>query len=97
MGVTGFQAACVMWGFIQEWRHIKGPAKLIEYENMLYPGCTDFDNKISKEIHEWLIEEAKKRLQEAEISKDERIAPSTKKYWEKIANGWAPFGLRIED
>ena len=97
-GISGFQAGCIMWSFLEEWMRIKGPAILIQYEDMLYPHYEKkFDKRITKETHNWLIEEAKKRLRDADAAKDMRISSSVIEHWEKIASGWVPFGFRVEE
>ena len=97
-GITGFQAGCIMWSFIQEWMHIEGPAKLIQYEDMMYPQYEEkFDKRITKETHEWLIENAKKRLRDAAATKDMMASSSVIEHWEKIASGWVPFGFRVDE
>lgn len=49
--------------FIKNWMNIDGPFKIVKYDNLLYPQYEDrFNNKISAEIHNDLIQKAKEKL-----------------------------------
>jgi len=95
-GITGFQAGCVMWTFIREWLHLKGPIRLVEYNKMLYPQYEhDFDKILPRDIFEYLQAEATKELKELP---DRRPTDSeVVKHWKKIAAGEVPFGYRLEE
>lgn len=70
-GITGFQAGAIMWEFISRWMHIKGPAKLVEYEQMLFPQYKEkFQKVISKDTWQWLQEKARSLLEENDASAD---------------------------
>ena len=92
-GITGFQAGEIMWGFIIHWMsELDGkPARLVNYADMLYPQYEgNFDKVISKETHEFLVEQAKNKL------KDQTDAgPRVIAHWERIASGEVPFGYRV--
>lgn len=93
--ITGFQSGAIMWEFIKHWGSIKGPARLLKMENMLYPQYEKNFKKISKDTAKWLREEAQKKLKE-HISSNNIIHPDVKTHWEKIIDGWIPFGLKVE-
>jgi hypothetical protein len=93
-GITGFQAGCIMWEFIQKWMNYKSPLKLIDYGNMLYPQYKNkFDKTISKETWEYLQKEASKLLAES----NEITSPNVINHWKAITEGVIPFGYRLED
>lgn len=95
-GITGFQAGFVWWGFVSRWLHIEGPAKLVTYEDMLYPQYEHkFEKVISKETHQWLMKEANKKLKEAK-EKSYEVSPVILDHWKKIASGALPFGYTLE-
>lgn len=92
-GITGFQAGCVMWGFIQHWMHFDSPLRLINYGEMLYPQYSDeFEKTITINTFEWLQKEAIKRI---ETSKD--VHPDVVEHWKSIVDGKIPFGYKIKD
>ncbi len=96
-GITGFQAGAIMWEFIEHWGvYQKGPLRILEYRNMLYPQYTDkFEKTISKNTWEWLQEEAQKLLTE-EVETD-YMSPSVKEHLENIVKGQIPFGFKVEE
>jgi hypothetical protein len=93
-GVTGFQSSFVMWEFIKNWSGKKGPMRLMEFEQMLYPQYEDrFEKEIARSTAEWLVAEAKKKLGEATSD----TSPRTVEHWKKIAAGHLPFGFIVLD
>lgn len=93
-GITGFQAGCVMWEFIRQWMHIDGPARLIEYEDMLYPQYREkFEKIISRETADLLIDKAKELLNK---NKKEDVNINIWGHWITIAAGIIPFGYSIK-
>jgi len=94
-GVTGFQAGCVMWDFIDNWGSSgRGPRRLVAYDDMLYPQYADkFKKTISKSIWDYLQEEAKKNLSGERFNAHENV----KAHWESIVDGQVPFGYRVEE
>lgn len=92
-GITGFQAGAVMWTFIQNWMSMKGPLKLVKYENMLYPQYdAHFEKTIGSGTWKWLQEEASKRLAEKSP-----MGPFVKEHMESIVAGKVPFGYEVSD
>lgn len=93
-GITGFQASGIMWEFIQHWtRKENEPMRLLMYSEMLYPQYENKFNAITQDTADWLKKEAEKKLLEAHpVVKKEVTA-----YWELLASGNLPFGVRIED
>lgn len=91
-GITGFQAGAIMWEFLGEWNDVKFPAKLVEYEEMLYPQYEEkFQKTINKETWKFLQTEASKMLLE-----DDRGVPSVREHWLSIQRGEIPFGYTIK-
>ena len=96
-GITGFQSGATLWDFIEDWSSVGNQtqcAKIIDYDNMLYPQYEDkFDKSITPET--W------KRIQEAAKSKLEKDAkhahPDVVKHWQSIVDGKVPFGFYIKD
>ena len=96
-GITGFQSGATLWDFIEDWSSVGKQtqcAKIIDYDNMLYPQYEDkFDKSITPET--W------KRVQEAAKSKLEKDAkhahPDVVKHWQSIVDGYVPFGFYVKD
>ena len=68
-GITGFQASCIMWEFIQNWmsEYKDKPLQLLNYENLLYPQYEDkFSKTISQSTWDWLRKEARKKIRQAD-------------------------------
>ena len=90
-GITGFQAGCVMWGFVREWLHQKGPLKLVKYEDMLFPQYDEeLEKTIPQETWRWLQREAKERL-----AANGSMADAVRKHMQSIADGKVPFGYTV--
>lgn len=69
-GITGFQASCIMWGFIKEWMHIKNePLRLIKYDQMLYPQHSETFTSITHDTWKWLQKRAIEKLYKVLIFK----------------------------
>lgn len=92
-GITGFQAGCIMWGFIKNWMpDFKDTfAKLTNYKDLLYPQYEDEFNTLSKDAFEWLQKEAKEKLETSPQAHPEVVA-----HWKSIVDGKVPFGLKIK-
>jgi hypothetical protein len=89
-GITGFQAGCIGWECVKEFLSIQGAAKLIDYDNLLYPQYAEkFDKTISEDIWKDIQEKAKKNLL------GDHASPSVKAHWESIVRGQIPFGYRV--
>lgn len=95
-GITGFQAGCVMWDFIRDWRYPYNECglRIVDYDGMLYPQYDhEFDKTISSKTWHSLQKEARKRLKE-----DAKHAHSAVvAHWESIKKGVVPFGYRVTD
>lgn len=90
-GITGFQASCITWEILRNWQHIDGPARIVEYRDMLFP---QYDNKfkqISKETWAYLQEEAAKSL-----ASETRMNPRVQEHMQSIVDGVVPFGMTVE-
>jgi len=92
-GITGFQASCIMWEFIRHWSGPKGPARMIDYELMLYPQYAKSFTSITQETADWV----KKAAQEKLDANNPIAHPEVKAHWERLASGIIPFGLTVED
>ncbi|RLC82411.1 MAG: hypothetical protein DRJ03_19095 [Chloroflexi bacterium] len=93
-GITGFQAGCIMWGFIQHWMSYKDqPLRLVKYEDMLYPQYRDaFEKTISQDTWDWLQQEAATQMQ-----KSGSVSKNVRAHWESIIAGTVPFGYTIKN
>ena len=94
-GITRFQAGFVMWDFIFGWTLTSNTcgAKLVDFDNLLYPQYYDkFDKTIRPDLWELVQKEAKKRLEE----RDE-VHPAVKEHWESIVKGVVPFGFVVKE
>lgn len=91
-GITGFQAGAVMWEFMRRWNRIECPARLVRYEEMLWPQYAYvFEKTISREVMDWLVAKAKEYLADA----SERMVPEVRQHMESIASGTPPFGYTV--
>jgi len=92
-GITGFQAGAVMWEFIRNWNGEKGPMRLVQYKDMLYPQHNDvFAQTIDSKTWQWLQDEARKCL-----AASDGAHPAVKAHWESIVAGDVPFGYVVKD
>lgn len=90
-GITGFQASCIMWGFIKRWMSYDGPMVLRRYRYMLYPQYEkNFEKTISRNVWEWLQKEASN-----EILKVNEMDPQVRQHIQSIVDGVVPFGYTI--
>lgn len=85
LGCTGFQASMADLDFIKRSRHMKGPFRIADYSNLLYPQYQDEEHFPSRETlleqhKDWLREEAKKCLAENDI-----VHPNVAAWWKKLA------------
>lgn len=97
-GITGFQAGCVMWGFVAHWLgEVDKPMRLMKYENLLYPQyATDFAKTVTPDTARWVKEQAKAKLAEVRDG-DDFISPTVVAHWRALANGILPFGFTVEE
>lgn len=93
-GITGFQASCVMWDFIQNWFYSgnKCGLRLLDMDNLLYPQYEYKFKTIPGEMFAAIQEEAKKRIDTAR-----HVHPDVYQHWLNIVAGEIPFGLEIEE
>jgi len=93
-GITGFQAQCAFWEFASKWMMIEGPAKLLDYRNLLYPQYEDhFDKAITQSTLNWLVEKAKELKSTTDPS---QVSPNVLVHWDRIIAGDLPFGYRVK-
>ena len=94
-GITGFQACCTMWDFIQGWQYSENECglKIIDYDNMLYPQYSyRFEKSITQNTFEALQKVARQKLEDREWAH-----PNVVRHWESIVNGNVPFGYVVRD
>lgn len=92
-GITGFQASCIMWQFIQKWMHKDGPLKMIEFNDMLYPQLDHrFDKTLSPETWKWLQEKAQENLGDVGHAHEDVV-----NHWRSIVDGQVPFGFVVTE
>jgi hypothetical protein len=92
-GITGFQAGAIMWLFIRHWIKINNKVglKLIDYDDLLYPGKGErFDKVLEPSTFAKLQEAAKEKLQDRE-----HAHPSVIAHWQSIVDGIAPYGYKV--
>lgn len=90
-GITGFQAGAVMWEFMRHWNSVEGPARLLDYNDLLFPQMEHKFRCISPEIWNGIQEKAK-----AHLSNRNGAVPAVVAHWQSIADGNIPFGLQVE-
>ena len=97
-GLTGFQAGCLLWDFIVDWRvsNNKTGLAIIDYDEMLYPQDERKFKTISSYTWEKLQEEAKRKLK-ADGEDGEWAHPRVREHWQSIVDGVVPFGYEVED
>lgn len=69
-GITGFQAGCVMWEFIRnfKYKNNKCGLKLLDMDNLLYPQYADKFHAISRNAWEAVRKEAAERIKQSEAA-----------------------------
>ena len=90
-GITGFQASCIMWQFIQKWMSFESPLRLINFEDLLYPQYENKFKTMSKETWEWVQNKAKQNLID-----HTNAVEAVKLHWQSIADRNIPFGYEVE-
>lgn len=96
-GITGFQAGAVFWEFTKRWRHLDGPARLLEYENMLYPQYEEKFNTITPETWKHLQAKAREELTKHAEGKSGPVSPAVVEHWRNILAGHPPFGFTVKE
>lgn len=93
-GITGFQAGAVGWEFLRQWGSPeigKIGARLLRYDDLLYPQYADKFTAISAET----MAAAQKLASENLAEKGDYAVPEVVSHWQSVADGQVPFGLRI--
>lgn len=92
-GASGSQASYVTWQIIRQMFNIKTGAKLINYDNMLYPQYDynfEFDNELPIETFKALQELAKESLESGKGMSDD-----VRNHMQSIVDGKVPFGYFV--
>lgn len=100
MGLTGFQTSCMMWDFIRGFnlRNNKCGAKLVNYDDMLYPQYDyKFQKTISEDVWKNLQEEAKKLLNDSDGYVISYAHSDVIHHWKSIVDGVVPFGYTVTE
>jgi len=87
-GITGFQASCLMWMFIDKFGHCSGPKRLFPFYNLLFPQYDYNFNKIDGEIYLEIKKEAERIL-------TGQCSDRVRKRCTDIINGKLPLGFEI--
>jgi hypothetical protein len=96
-GITGFQSGAIFWELRSAWLHKDSPAKILDYEQMLYPQHgSSFNKVISPDTWKWLREQAREKLKK-DRNGEADLADSVRHHMRQIALGNPPFGFRVED
>ena len=91
-GITSFQAGFIAWDMIKEFMGIQGAAKILDYDNLLYPQYSEkFEKTLTKELWEQIQQKAKGKLSENNEHTNSRVIS----HWQSIVNGVLPFGFVI--
>lgn len=92
-GMTGMQASFTTWKIIEDIFNVKIGAKLIKYDDMLYPQYEYKFNekKLNKETFKLLQEKA-----ENELETNESLHPKVRAHMLSIVEGKIPFGYELE-
>jgi len=97
-GITGFQASCIAWSFIENWGSPNFDkdlgARFLDVGDLLYPQYEHKWRGISKDTLARVQAAAKKKLTErAAIPAHEAVM----NHWRFLANGGVPFGLTVQE
>jgi hypothetical protein len=94
-GITGFQAGCIMWEYIQNWNIClkDKPLSLVNYESMLYPQYGYKFTTINTRTWKWIQEQAYEKYNAA----DWAVCDEVKEHWKSIIDGKVPFGYTVRD
>ena len=95
-GITGFQASCTMWDFIQGWTKTNNKCglRLVDYDDMLFPQYNyKFDKTISNEVWKNLQKQSKELLSD----NTDYVHPHVLSHWKNIVDGKVPFGYHVTD
>lgn len=95
LGITGFQAGCVLWEYLEQFHHIKFPTRLLQQDDMLFPQYESKFTTITKEVWDWLQKEAKERLSSAG-EEENYMHPNVRRHMQSIIDGQVPFGYKVQ-
>lgn len=94
-GITGFQAGAIMWEYIRAWQNLKGPARLVKFEDMLFPQHAErFAPVMTLETWAWLRAEADRNIVEHKKTGN-HVHADVLKHWVDVSAGIIPFGWRL--
>lgn len=95
-GLTGFQGGWIMWQFMRHWNGVgeDGPARLLNYGDLLYPQMEEKFRVIDADTWEWAQEKAQELLAEQD-EKRHPISQDVYRHWQSVAAGTVPFGMRV--
>lgn len=93
-GITGFQGGAIMWEFMRHWNHVEGPARLLTYDDLLYPQYAHKFTAITEDTWKYIQKKAKEQI--AEKNGNDSIHPDVLAHWRSVADGNVPFGLQVE-
>jgi hypothetical protein len=89
-----------LWNGIGE----RSPARLIDYEDLLYPQFEGKFRSIPADVWEWAQNAAKEKIARSSpwSRRDSEngtmlMSEDVFRHWESVAAGVVPFGLRIEE
>jgi hypothetical protein len=98
--LSGYQQCCIMWDLIEkiEFRDNKVGLRLINYDNLLYPGREEsFKMKISIGMHKRLKKRAAELLKDAlAINNSPPVHQVIKDHWIDIISGKIPYGITVD-
>ncbi len=89
-GITGFQASCIGWKMVKKFMMVKSPARILEFENMLYPYSEDVFTTVPLKTWKFLQEKAREKLEK------EKLSERMKAHLESIVEGKVPFGWKVK-
>lgn len=90
-GITGFQAQCITWELLKHWARIDGPARIVQFDDMLFPQHADRFTQISASTWKRLQQNAREKVANGVNAHPDVIA-----HWKTIAAGSVPFGYTVE-
>lgn len=94
-GITGFQAECIMWEYIQNWglSYKNKPLRIVNYDDMLYPMYDYKFTTIDIRTWKWVQERAKELYNGGNCV----ACNSVIDHWKSIIDGKVPFGYTVRD
>jgi hypothetical protein len=94
-GITGFQAGCIMWEYIQNWglSYKNKPLRIVNYDDMLYPMYDYKFTTIDIRTWKWVQERAKELYNDGNCVACDSVID----HWKSIIDGKVPFGYTVRD